>query len=347
MTRTVLRPISWLYQGAIQLRNRCYDTGLFYAERVKVPVVSVGNLSVGGTGKTPLVEHIARHLLEQDERVAVLSRGYKRESTGQVVVSRGDGPQVPPADAGDEPYMLATLLPELLVVVNRDRVAAARYAVSELGATVILLDDGFQHRKIHRDINIVLIPEQDIHNRERVLPEGRLREPWRALQRASHVVITGTAFPTEDESDISGLISEHTHANIYPAMKKTEPVMRSLYGRDSIKIKNEAEHPLLFGIAGTAHPSHFRDALRRLPVNLVEFQEFPDHFAYPDRVQDNLIAGFNTSGANYLVMTAKDYVKWNPARLRQYPIYYLPVTYEFQAPFADEICRRLNHLSGD
>src|SRR5512138_3861842 len=156
MWRTLLAPPVWIYLAATWVRNRAYDAGIFRVERTSVPVIAVGNLVAGGTGKTPLVQHLAERLLGIGRKVAVVSRGYGRRTRGPLIVSRGKEVLVTPAEGGDEPVLLARNVPGLAVVVAERRVAGARIAAGECAADVILLDDGFQHRAIHRDLNILV-----------------------------------------------------------------------------------------------------------------------------------------------------------------------------------------------
>lgn len=341
MIRKTLRPLSWLYTKIMQVRNIAYNRHIFSIDRVNIPVISVGNLSVGGTGKTPLVEHLARDFQSQGKTVAIVSRGYKRTSEGQVVVSQGSGPEVAYSDAGDEPFMLAKLLPQLRIVVNTDRVAGARYAEDQLGADLVILDDGFQHRALARDIDIVLVPIEDLRTSAHVLPEGRLRESWNALKRATYVIVPLTPAESPDHEQIHRFISTYTDAPVYFAEKKTTSVLQSLSKAQSIPFHSVQPHANIFGIAGIGHPENFRDELERIGFQIVEFQSFPDHFPYPLEVQASLIDNYKRLGADYFLMTAKDYVKWAPEYLHDYPIYYLPTEYHLNPDFMDDLHHRL------
>ena len=171
----LLLPFAWLYAVPITLRNTLFDRGVLKQRAVNVPVISVGNLTVGGTGKTPLVEYIVRYLLALGRRVGVVSRGYKRRSKGVVVVSDGRELRVDARDAGDEPMQIASAFPQAIVVVGERRFDAAQEAV-RLGAEVIVVDDGFQHRYLKRDLNIVVVDSTNDVTAEALLPRRRAGE---------------------------------------------------------------------------------------------------------------------------------------------------------------------------
>jgi len=181
--------MNWLnpYFYAVSLRNWLYDRGFFKTCSFSVPILCVGNLSVGGSGKTSLVRFLAQNLAE-DYHTAVLLRGYRRSTSGPVVVSYRGEVRASWKEVGDEAYMLAKLLKNVSVVVSEDRCLGAKLAVEGLKAQLIILDDGFQHRRLKRDLDIVLLKERDL--KDRLLPFGRLREPLGGLKRAHAVVLT-------------------------------------------------------------------------------------------------------------------------------------------------------------
>src|SRR5215216_482156 len=198
-----LAPLGIVYGAVARARLRLYRSGWLKSERVGAPVVSVGNLTAGGTGKTPLVEWVAHALAAEGLRACVLTRGYGRADEGRRVVA-SDGARVlaEVAECGDEPRLLAEkLLGVASVVCDRDRVSAARWARAELGARVFVLDDGFQHLRIARDLDVVTLDATDPWGGGHLLPRGRLREPASALARAGCVVITRS----ELSEDLAGL----------------------------------------------------------------------------------------------------------------------------------------------
>ncbi len=188
--RKFLLPFSWLYGLAVTVRNLAYDKGWFRQETAGVPVVSVGNITAGGTGKTPLVEYLVRHLVASGKHPAILSRGYRRRSRGVVVVSDGKSMRSDAAMGGDEPVQMARKLATVPVVVAERRIAAARVAVRDFHADVLVLDDGFQHRSLKRDLNILIMDSRRDLVREPLLPVGLRREPLAAVRRANLVVLS-------------------------------------------------------------------------------------------------------------------------------------------------------------
>lgn len=180
-----MAPVSWVYGAVVGFRNKLYDWKIFKAHRVEIPVISVGNVAIGGTGKTPLTLYLAEEL-SKDRRVAIVSRGYRGEVEREKrpsVISAGDGPLTSWKRSGDEPYLLAKKLPGVIVIAGRDRVAGARLA-EEMGAEVVILDDGMQHRRLARDVEIAV----DDGEARRLFPRGRLRESRGGLARADLVV---------------------------------------------------------------------------------------------------------------------------------------------------------------
>lgn len=199
------RPVSkaWggvaaLYGLLARLRGVCYETGWCSASRLPCRVISVGNLTVGGTGKTPVVILLVRWLQEAGQRVAVLSRGYKRTGTvPQLLVSEGGKLLVGPAEAGDEPHLIAQRCPGAVVAVGSDRASLGRWVLDRFATDCIILDDGFQHRRLHRDVDLVLLDATDPMGLDALLPAGRLREPLAGLKRAAAVLITRADLPEQ------------------------------------------------------------------------------------------------------------------------------------------------------
>lgn len=190
--------VAALYGLVARLRGRCYETGWRSVSRLPCRVISVGNLTVGGTGKTPVVILLVRWLQEAGQRVAVLSRGYKRTGTvPQLLVSEGTKPLVGPAEAGDEPYLIAQRCPGAVVAVGADRAALGRWILDRFTIDCLILDDGFQHRRLHRDVDLVLLDATDPMGLDALLPAGRLREPLAALKRAAGVLITRADVPDQ------------------------------------------------------------------------------------------------------------------------------------------------------
>ncbi len=343
----LLQPLSLLYRCAIYCRNRCYDLGVCKSIAVDIPVISIGNISAGGSGKTPLVEHLARDFIHRGLKPAIISRGYKRQSSGQVVVSEGTGPLVSVEDAGDEPYMLSMLNAGAIVIVNADRVAAAKTAHSKYHADVIVMDDGFQHRRLHRDSDVVVLPREDLLNKKRFIPAGSLRETYTALRRASHVVIMASEGKEANWERAENFLKKYTAAPVYRYVKKTQPTLHNSVTGNSIELAALAESPRVHVVAGVGNAPAILDALGQIPMDIAEIHNFPDHFQYPLEIQKKIIERFRQGGARYLVMTAKDFVKWNKDLVSGEPIFFVVPDIHLQPTLAEDLIREIGPPAKD
>ncbi len=312
-----MNPLSAAYAAIARARRRRYDRDPGIRRRLRQPVVSVGNLSVGGSGKTPTVAHLARLLLDEGERPAILTRGYhRREPTdGVLVVSDGRRICADLPRAGDEPLMLARALPGVAVLVGADRYLSGLLAEHRLGRTVHLLDDGFQHVRLHRDIDIVLMAQEDLE--DRVLPMGRLREDVSALGHADALVWTGAA-DSEPRFEVTAQVFR-ARASI----RASRPEGRNLrddrpggWGRFQASARNDK----LFAVAGLARPRRFLDMLAASGYALAGQMTFPDHHWYTPADVERLVAAARDSNAAAIVTTEKDLV-----RLLQYRPFRMPI----------------------
>lgn len=302
--RTLLTPLSWLYGTVVAARNRHYDRP---ANRVRagIPVVSVGNLTVGGTGKTPIVCWIAERLRDDGRKPAVVSRGYGGAAgRGPCLVSLGEGPRVDVRVAGDEPYFMAKTLPGVHVVVGSDRAVGVEAAVAA-GADVAILDDGFQHRGLERDLDLLLIDRSDPFGGGRLLPAGRLREPVSGMSRADLVLLTRTCSP-ERRVELQATLQRHLAG---------APVLEA--GHESIGFVDadgEATEagPRVVAFCGIGHPSGFRRDLEARGLELVDFVVFRDHHGYSSAELRALAARASAARAD-LVTTEKDLARLSDA----------------------------------
>ncbi len=296
-----LTPFSWLYSLIQRLRAGLYSVGLLRTSRLPRPVVSIGNLTVGGTGKTPVTAYIARFLLAQGYKVAVLSRGYGGALEGQTcVVSDGSTIMQGAAECGDEPYLLASTVPGLMVVIGTDRHTAGQLAMQQLAPDIFLLDDGFQHLRLHRDLNILLLDFSHPFGNRLTLPAGILREPLPALHRADLVLFTRApegAVISTPTGEIPACVSSHTIADLLPL------------GSDFPVSFSSCHDTRVLAFAGIADPESFFAGLREKGLNLVHCIHFPDHVAYgPERCTE-IADAIRNSGADVIVTTEKDGVK--------------------------------------
>lgn len=296
-----MRPLSALYDRLLEARARRYANGRSPSVRLSRPVVSVGNLTVGGTGKTPFVLHLAERFLSRGRRPAILSRGYGRRSREVVIVSRGEGPIVGPEEGGDEPVLIAERLPRAIVVVAPRRADAAR-AAEELAPDVFILDDGFQHLAVRRDVDLLLLDAADPFGGERYPPFGRLREPASALGRADGIVFTrpSEGFPTS--SDLSRVARANPDAPVFHARIFPQGLTMASGG--------PAERPgRCVAVCGIASPASFLASLAALGVEPAETIVFPDHRRYREGDVARISAAVRRSASEAVVTTEKDAVK--------------------------------------
>ena len=303
--RAALSPLAGLYAAALGVRARMYRSGRFRSDRVPCHIVSVGNLTFGGTGKTPFVEFLARRLRFEGKRPAILSRGYGRRSRGQVVVSEGNGPLVDPEQGGDEPVAMARRLPAVPVVVAERRVEAAWTAI-ELGADLLLLDDGYQHLALARDVNVLLLDAADPFGGGRLPPAGSLREPLSALARADAFVFTRVDRGAPSAEAFEELRRWNPDAPVFTARIRAagltdesgSPVNSStLTGRRFV------------AVCGIAHPEAFFTSLTELDLAPDEVLAFPDHHRYGERDLDRIRRAADRTGSAWIATTEKDAVK--------------------------------------
>jgi len=299
----LLRLPAWLYGAAVALRNRHYDRDI-HRQRCGCPVISVGNLTVGGTGKTPTVAWLAHRFLERGKRPAVVSRGYGGSAgRGPLLVSSGAGPLCSAQECGDEPFLLAGRLPGALVVVGADRLGAAARAVQE-GADVVLLDDGFQHRRLERDLDIVLLDSRQPFGNGQLIPAGPLREPIQALTRADWVVATRCA----KESPPAAL------QEVVRDLRADLPLLAARHRTVGLvdRSGSEATAPArVWGFCGIGRPESFRAQLEQQPVELAGFSARRDHH----RFTESELADLRDSAAAQratLVTTEKDRARIDP-----------------------------------
>jgi len=296
------------YTAAVVWRNRRYDRGRAKSFAVEVPVISVGNLSLGGTGKTPLVEWIAQRLREQQVRVAIISRGYGAE----------DGKR------NDEALQLEQSLPEVPHLQNRDRVAAARVAIDELEMQCLVLDDGFQHRRLRRDLDIVLLDACEPFGHDHVFPRGTLREPPGGLRRADVVMLSR-----------ADLIDSQQREAIRHRVRQLNPQadwLEACHEPRCLLASSGAQQPIdtltgqrIAAFCGIGNPQGFRHTLTATGVHTKAFREFPDHHQYTRDDIADLTRWAEDANVAAVLCTHKDLVKIGIDQLGSRPLWALTV----------------------
>lgn len=336
-----LQALSWLFNGIVQTRLWLYRHRILHDQPLGCLVVVVGNLTVGGTGKTPVVEKFARALHDRGRKVAILSRGYKSkappfwkkwwfwmshtEEPPPRIVSDGERVLLDSEQAGDEPYMLACNLPGVIVLVDKNRVKAGAYAIKKFGCDTLVLDDGFQYLPLKGRLNLLLVDKTNPFGNGHLLPRGILREPIKHLSRASYVFLTKSN--GERDPELEALIKKHN-----PTVDLIECAHRPQYLRrfgvapDAV----DAREPLAFlkgrrvvAFSGIATPESFEKFLRDLGALIVARERFLDHYRYTDDDFDALFEMARSEGAECLITTEKDAVRISSNLKCPLPILYL------------------------
>lgn len=341
--RFVLKCFSRLYSFIMNVRLALFEHRIVRSKTLGCQVISIGNLTVGGTGKTPVVEVFARALQQNGRKIAILSRGYKKAETPLAeklknlltfnapiqqpprVVSDGQRLLLDSAMGGDEPYMLASNLPNVCVLVDKDRVKSGRYAIQKLGCDTLILDDGFQYLRLKHRVDIVLVDRTNPFDNGYVLPRGLLRESVRHLSRATFIFITkspGDGSPElrrqiralNDKAEIAEC--RHTPRHVQDVFTGERKALDFLGG---LKVAT---------LSGIAAPRGFEESIQRLGGELVYRKRFADHHRYS---QQEILDMINTSrdrGADAILTTEKDAVRFPKIERRDVPIYFLRVEIE-------------------
>jgi tetraacyldisaccharide 4'-kinase len=315
---TVLMVLSVVYGGLVCLRARLYEKGVLPSQTLPCRVVSIGNLIAGGTGKTPMTILVARMIQDMGCRVVVLSRGYRgrMEKTGGVV---SDGRTIfkGPEDAGDEPYLMARILTGIPVVVGQRRYEAGMMAVKRFQPDVIVLDDAFQHLRLKRDLNLVLLDSRSPFGNGHLLPRGLLREPLSALRRAHAVVYT------RSETVLTPPIHHRAlrHQPIFYTIH--HPIIRKTDQEEGGSVADTLDLSMLKGkkavaFAGLADNAQFFDSLEQAGCMLIHTFSFSDHHRYGCIDLDRIAATVIEKSADVMVTTLKDFVKID--RVKQWPV---------------------------
>lgn len=319
VAKTLLLPPSFVYGGIGLVRMKAYAQGLINRVRPSVPVISVGNLSVGGTGKTPVTIDITRRLTASGKKVAILSRGYKRKSTdAYTVVSDGTKILSSCSEAGDEPFMMAQALPQSIVISGKDRSSTSAIASDTFKCDLIVLDDGFQHLKLRRDFDVVLLDYSETLD-DALVPAGRLREPFSALGRATHIVISKVPpYPDPKRMRRFQELAEKYAPRAQIAMCRFRPAsLRRMDGGSDLSFSQISGQKVV-ALSGIAKPSAFVDSISQLGVEVVSHLAFPDHHWFSEDEMSNLKAVLDKTNASLIVTTEKDMVRLNlPKELQE------------------------------
>lgn len=294
----LLWPLSLLYSGFMHVRNRLYDLNVKSQYTSPVPVISVGNLTIGGTGKTPTVQYLATFFQKRGQKVCIISRGYGRRSQNRQVVFSGMSTMKDWQAFGDEPVMLAHSCPQAVVVVDADRAAAMQWAIREFRPDLFLLDDAFQHRRVKRNLDIVTFRSDKPLGNGFVLPAGPLRESCSGLKRASVLWMNGT----DKQNKIPDV---NNHALYIHARYRVLDLM----DRNSVTHPPDLSGVKVIAFCGVANPKSFRRTLESLNADILQFIAFKDHHAYSVEDMGQLYQKSQGAGADLILTTEKDWYK--------------------------------------
>jgi len=340
---TCLRPISDVYGAAVSLRTALFAHGVAATRRLPVPVLSVGNLSVGGSGKTPFVEMLAGRLRAHGQQVVIVLRGYRGRSKRPTIVSDGRRVQCEPPVAADEAYLLARHLPGVAVLTGVDRYHVGQVALEQVDCGVIILDDGFQHLQLYRDLDIVLVDAINPLGYGRLLPAGLLRERPEALERADIVVVTNADTGQNLDSVIRTI---RRYAPIVPIARAVHrPIgLIDLRSDGPLELGHLVGRRLL-AVSGIADPSRFERTLTQLGALVAAHHVFPDHHHYAQVDVETIGRAAARAGASLVVTTEKDMVKLMRLKLVKVgvPLYALSISLELTegADLLDTMLSRL------
>ena len=340
----MLAPLSRLYGAGAELRAALYKNGWRKARRLSRPVISVGNLTVGGTGKTPLVLRLAEILESEEWTPSILTRGYRRRSFEDLLtIEPGAGRHPNPSEVGDEPALLARRLPRVPLVISKNRYAAGRTAEANFKVSVHLLDDGFQHLGLHRDVNILLFDASQPTLEDRLLPSGRLRERPQAARRADLAVVTRTN--EAEDADAVARIRRGFEKLGHPVPLFTAKTR--LHDVEPVRGENRLPEPIrrlpAFAFCGLGNPDAFFRDLRRWGFRLAGKVAFGDHHRYNSADARSLVRQARSAGAQLLLTTEKDVLNLPDGLSFDLPVFVcrIDLDIEDEGRFRREIFRRL------
>jgi len=341
LMRVFLRSLSWIFRGLVSLRLHLFKRGWKKQAHLGTMVISIGNITMGGTGKTPVVELFARTLRDRGRRVSILSRGYKSKPLDQAqewysketneliseenmpkIVSNGKGLELSVQHAGDEPFMLAKNLDEVSVVVDKDRVKGGKFAIQELNADILLLDDGMQFLKIAHSIDVVLVDSNSPWGTGAMMPRGTLREPPRNLCRADYIFITKCKH-AENERLIKKVRKYNKVAEIIECTHG--PVHLENVFTGEVKPLSFLDKKHISAISAIAVPKSFEEKLTDLGANILFHLTFPDHYAFTQHDVDRFMRRSMRRDAEYIVTTEKDAVRFLRPTELDLDVYFLRI----------------------
>jgi tetraacyldisaccharide 4'-kinase len=311
--------LSVFYGIGYHFRVLLYQSGMVKPKKLEAKVISIGNVTLGGTGKTPLVIYLSQKLKEKELKVAILTRGYKRKKKGLVELVGENKNRIAWTGVGDEPYLLASRLHDVPVIVSKNRRASGAYAERKYPAEVLVLDDGFQHWKLSRDLDIVVIDAANPFGNSKLFPAGILREPLSSLKRADIFVLNKTDQVSSKQNLIHMLKSYNQDAPIVESEYKIKSIER--WFDHSLVEKKNLEGKKCLAFSGIGNPVSFEKSLKLLNVEVLKHHKFPDHFFYQKKELLNLEKETQELSADFMITTEKDSIRIPMMSELEIPIY--------------------------
>ena len=297
-------PFAWIYTTITGVRNFLYDHTVLKSISSDVPVISIGNITAGGTGKTPFVIALANWLSEVGYSPGIITRGYRRQSKGQQIVRDRDSILLTPILAGDEPYLIASCTHHTVIIADADRVAAAETAVKTYACSIVIADDAFQHRRLKRDIDIVLWDASHNPKSSHILPVGRLRESIKGLRRADLLLVSRTDSISVTDTDYFRKINPNFFLSALPMSISQISNLTTGKVITPADLKNER----ILAFCGLGNPVQFYNTIKVLTDITPVTKSFPDHYKYNITDLNALVRQAEKSSCSYLITTRKDAV---------------------------------------
>ena len=318
-------PITLFYWGVIFWRNIFYNFNFFVSRKIPTKVISVGNITAGGTGKTPAVIYLSQIFKKRNYKVAVLSRGYGRKTAGTQLVTAGKDKVIDWRNFGDEPTLISQKLEDIPIVVDQNRHRGAMYLIEKFNPDIIIMDDAFQHRSIERDLDLVLLNSQAPISDYRLIPHGLLREPIRHLKRADAIILTKFNLGKPEQK----LISKVKKSNL--------PVFYStIIHNHFFSINNETFKPRnntrALAVSGIADPRSFYESLQRTNIMMIDKIAYFDHYEFQQSDIENLKKALIDNDAEIVVTTEKDMIRLKNLDLNGIDIYSLGIDFKLDEP---------------
>ena len=315
--------ISFLYGILICIRNQLFDLSWIQINSFNKPIISIGNITLGGTGKTPLVIYIAKILLKKNITPGIISRGYKRKSKGMVIVHNGKELLVDVMTSGDEPYLMAKTLKKVPIIVCKNRSLGIKKLLKNYSIDIIIMDDAFQHRKVKRNLDIITIAANEINANYKLLPLGKMREPLHNIQRSHLVVYTKTENKIPDiHSKLQPyLFNDYTISTFEPLLMKYE---------SKGYIESSAPNEPLFAFCGIADPQSFFKSITKLGINIKDKIIYRDHQNYNKTIINQLSQRIKNNNGKKVITTEKDLVKLPDSFIDFFEVYIIKINIIFK-----------------